>query len=263
MQFSVNNQSLRIFLIKLQKRLDKICLNYLKKKLIIKSKKKNKYDAVTNLDIKIEKLLRKEIKKNYPKHNINGEELKNVERDSKFTWFIDPVDGTKALILGLPTWSNMICFFQEKNSICSLINFPVLKKFYIAISEKTFLFENNKFSIIKSSKTNNLKKAKIVTNSIHTLKNKRLMNFFQNFPGLFKITGSDSYNFCLIAEGKIDILIEDKLKIVDIMPIISIIENSGGVITDWKGNKNFYSGRIVAVSNKKLHQKVIKKLKNL
>jgi len=263
MELSVNSQSTKNFLIKLQKKTNKICFSYLKKKLVVKLKKKKLYDAVTNLDIKIEKFLRSEINKKYPEHNINGEELKNIDKNSKFTWFIDPVDGTKALILGLPTWSNMISVFKEKKPICSLINFPLLNKFYIAIFKKTFLVEKNKYSIIKSSKINNLKEAKIVTNSIHTLKNKRLMKFFQNFRGLFKITGCDSYNFCLIAEGKADILIEDKLKIVDIMPIISIIENSGGVITDWKGNKNFYSGKILASSNKILHQQVLKKIKNL
>ncbi len=138
-----------------------------------------------------------------------------------------------------------------------------MKKFYFTFQDKSFVSQNNKLKVIKSSQIQRLDKARIVTNSIHTLKNKYLFNFFKNFGGFFKITGADSYNFCLIAEGRIDVLIEDKLKIVDIMPTISLIEKSGGIITDWKGNKNFKKGKVLVTSNLKLHKEILKKLKKI
>ena len=263
MQISGNNQKLNKFILYLQKKINKIILINLNKKLSVRLKNKKRYDVVTNLDIKIEKFLKKEIKKKYPYHNIKGEELKNKKKNSKFSWFIDPIDGTKSMLIGLPTWSNMIGLFESNKAICSLINYPLMKKFYFTFKNKSFVSENNKVKIIKSSKIYNLNKAKIVTNSIHTLNNKYLFNFFKNFGGFFKITGADSYNFSLIAEGKVDILIEDKLKIVDIMPIISLIENSGGIITDWNGNKNFKLGKVLVTANIKLHREVLKKLKRL
>ena len=58
--------------------------------------------------MRIERIIRNEIKKSYPDHNIIGEEFRLRDRGSKFTWIIDPIDGTKALICGQPTWSNLI-----------------------------------------------------------------------------------------------------------------------------------------------------------
>ena len=72
-----------------------------------------------------------------------------------------------------------------------------------------------------------------------------------NFKGFFKVTGVDAYNFCSIAEGKYDVLIESGLKIVDILPIILIVKNSGAIITDWKGGQNFSEGKVLVSANKK------------
>ena len=86
------------------------------------------------------------------------------------------------------------------------------------------------------------------------------MSFIKNFKGFFKITGADSLNFCLLAEGKIDVVLESGLKIVDIMPVVALIENSGGVISEWSGNKNFSSGKILACGNRVLHNKILNKI---
>ena len=94
------------------------------------------------------------------------------------------------------------------------------------------------------------------------MKSKKVLNFVKRFKNFTRVTGIDAYNFCLIAEGKIDVLIEKGLKIVDIMPIIALIENSGGIITDWQGNRNFKKGEILVAGNKYLHKKVLSLLKS-
>ena len=70
-----------------------------------------------------------------------------------------------------------------------------------------------------------------------------------------------SYNFCLIAEGKLDALIEADLKVVDVMPLVSLVESAGGIITDWNGKKNFKDGKIIASNNVVLHKKILKLVK--
>ena len=74
---------------------------------------------------------------------------------------------------------------------------------------------------------------------------------------MFKITGSDSYNFCLLSEGKIDILIESGLKIYDIAPMLPLIIHSGAVISDWSGGQDYLKGEIIIASNKILHKKFL------
>ena len=71
------------------------------------------------------------------------------------------------------------------------------------------------------------------------------------------------YNFCSIASGKYDVLIESGLKIVDIMPILGIVENAGAIITDWRGGRNFNDGKVLVTTNKKIHSYFLKYLKIL
>ena len=163
--------------------------------------------------------------------------------------------------MGLPTWSNLLGLYKGKNSILSFANFPVLKKYYIAYGKKTFIYENNIYKKIYSNKRANYKNAKIAINTFHTIKEKKVFNFLKKYKGFYKITGSDAYNFCLIAEGKIDVLIESGLKKVDILPIISIIENSGAIISDWAGKMNFENGDVLVSANSNLHKHFLKKIR--
>ena len=248
------------FVINLKKDLDR--LNDLKKIKIKKfsSKKLDIMDPVTKLDLKVEKLIRSKIIKNFSSHSIIGEEFDDKIKKSDYKWVIDPIDGTKNLIMGLPTWSNLIGLYRGKNSILSFANFPVLRKYYIAYGSKSFLYQNNSYKRIYSNKRANYKNAKIAINTFHTIKEKKIFNFLKEYKGFYKITGSDAYNFCSIAEGKIDVLIESGLKKVDILPLISIIKNSGAVISDWSGNMNFKNGDVLVCANNRLHKYFFKKI---
>ena len=228
---------------------------------IYKSKKKNEADPVTKHDIRIEKNLRKIINQNYPNHNITGEEFKNKETNSDYNWVIDPIDGTKALLAGQPTWSNLVGILYKKNPLLGLANFPKLKRYYFSDGKFSYVFSNKKFKKIKTNSKVKLNNSYLVTNSIHTFKNYKVLKFLKNYKNLFKITGCDAYNFCLLAEGKIDILIESGLKKYDILPVLPILKNAGATVTDWNGKQNFLTGNIVVSANKNLHRSFINLLK--
>ena len=143
-----------------------------------------------------------------------------------------------------------------------MANFPILKKYYYSDNNNTFLVFKNKKIKLKTSNVNILSKAKIVTNSIHTLCNKKIYNIFKNYKYFFKISGCDAYNYCLLAEGKIDIIIEAGLKQHDILPLIGIIKKAGGIITNWIGGKDIMNGSIVVSANSKLHKKFLSLINN-
>ena len=112
----------------------------------------------------MEKIIRTFIIKNFSKHNIIGEELKNQNFNSNYTWVVDPIDGTKNLILNLPTWSNLIGLYYKKDCIFSFANFPVLKKTFIGTLNSSFLYNGKKKKKIqtnKNSKISDMKLAKI------------------------------------------------------------------------------------------------------
>jgi len=231
-----------------------------KKNINFKSKKDFQIDPVTKFDISMEILIRKFIKSNFRKHNIVGEELKNEYNNSDFTWYIDPIDGTKSMILSLPTWSNLIGLYYKKKCIFSFANFPLMGKTYIGFLKKTILYQNKELKKIKSNKKIYPKNMKLAINTLHSIKNKRIRDYIFNYKGFFKVTGSDAYNCCSIAEGKLDALIESGLKQVDILPIIKIVESSGAIITNWNGKKEYSDGRVLVTANKNIHNYLIKKI---
>ncbi len=222
------------------------------KKISFSSKKKQEIDPVTKFDLNIERILRKEIEYKFPFHSIIGEEFDNKIKKSEFEWIIDPIDGTKALLTGQPTWSNLISLYHNKIPVFGLANFPYLEKIFYSNDNNAISINSQKHKIIKTSKIEKLKNAKLITNSIHTFVNKKIYKFFKNYPYFFKISGIDAYNFCLLAEGKIDIIIESGLKQVDILPLVPIIRKAGGFIVNWEGKNDLSKGQIIACSNKKL-----------
>ena len=255
-----NNKFIKIekFFKKLPKQINIELRKY--RRFHVTNKKKNIFDPVTNIDKNIEKFIRKKIVNVFPNHKIIGEEIKNRKSKSDYTWYIDPIDGTKNLILGVPLWSNLIGLFYKDKSIISLANFPMLKTFYLAYGGKTFKFENNKKKILLSNKKIR-KKINITLNTLRPFENSKIRKIQKTHKGIFKISGIDALNFCLVAEGKIDILIEKGLKQVDFFPLISIIENSGAIISDWQGKKRFNDGDVLVSGNKKNHLKFLKFLK--
>lgn len=257
---SQENKAIK-FVFKLKKKLDYLTKFKNQKKILFKSKKKNTIDPVTQLDIKIEKFIRNSIKENFSTHSIVGEEFKNKLNNSDFKWFIDPIDGTKNLVMGIPTWSNLIGLHKREESILSFANFPELNKYYFAYKNKCFVNKDQKFIKIYSNQKSNFRNAKMVINTLRTVKEKKISRLLKRFPGIFKITGTDALNFCLIAEGKIDVLIERGLKKVDFYPLISIIKNSGGIITDWNGEMKFSRGDVLVCANKNLHKHFLKEIK--
>jgi len=239
---------------------------YNKKKklgLVVKNKsKKNKIiDPVTNLDKAFEKFIRFLINKKFPKDSIIGEELEDKNCLNDYQWSIDPIDGTRAFIIGAPTWSNLIGLSYQDKSIIGLANFPKLNKYYINDKKKSYVIKNKKRIVLKSSNNINLKKIKVISHG--NMNYEKQKKIFQKLGSSFKIASFDALNFCLLAEGKVDAVIEGNLKSYDILPLIPIVKNAGGIISNWQGEQAEKAGNIVASSNRKLHNKIIKLLKSL
>ncbi len=226
-----------------------------------KSKLKKNFDPVTNFDRSFEKYIRYLIYKSFPQDSIIGEEFENKLSSNEYMWSIDPIDGTRAFVIGAPTWSNLISLSKNKRSLIGLANFPELNKFYINDKKKSYLFNNNKKKVLKSSNNSNLKTIKIIGNFHGTLSYEKQRKVIKKFGWSFRLAGFDALNYCLLAEGKVDAVIEANLKPYDILPLIPIIKNSGAVVTNWKNEPAENGGNIIASSNKALHKKILRLLK--
>ncbi len=247
----------------LPKKLNKLYFRKLRGKFKIsnKSKEKKGFDPVTNIDKAFESFLRKEILKNFPNDGIIGEEFKTKKSKSGFTWVIDPIDGTRSFIIGTPSWSNLISISYENTPIFGLVNFPMLKKYYISgKNNKSYLIENNTTKILKVTKSRTLRQSKISGNFFGYLSLKQQKKI-SNFIKLMNYPCSDALSYCQLSEGRLNVVLQCRNKIWDVHPMIPLIKNAGGIISTWKNGDAKFGGNILASSSAKIHKKVVKLLK--
>ena len=205
--------------------------------------------------------MREEISKRFPKDGIVGEELKIKKSKSGFSWIIDPIDGTRSFVIGSPTWSNLISVNYKNEPTFGLVNFPMLKKYYITgTNNNSYLVENNKFKKLKVIKSKSLNNSKISGNFFGYLSLEEQKKI-SKLTRLMRYPCSDALSYCQLCEGKLNVVLQCYNKIWDIHPMIPLVKNAGGYINTWKGKDPKIGGSIVVSSSTTLHKKILKMLK--
>ena len=250
------------FIENLAKKLTKFYYSKLNKSFKVSNKLKGRgYDPVTTADKAFEKFIRKEIKKKFPNHQVIGEEFGHKKSKSKFSWVIDPIDGTRSFVIGNPTWSNLISLNYKGNPVLGLANFPILKKYYFNSSAKNaYVFENGKKSKLKvnyKATFSNMKLSAAFHGSLTLNQQKKIPQILKRM----QFPCADALSYSHFAEGKLDIVIQCGNKIWDIHPLIPIIESAGGTVSNWKNESAVKAGNILVSANKKIHKKFLKILK--
>ena len=187
--------------------------------------------------------------------------FKEKKSKSGFTWIIDPIDGTRSFIIGSPTWSNLISVNYKNIPSFGLVNFPILKKYYITGANHTsYLVENNKFKKLRVAKQTSFNKTKMAGSFFGWLPLKKQLKI-SKLVSLMRFPCSDALSYCQLCEGKLDVVIQCSNKIWDVHPMIPLIKNAGGLINTWNNKDAKLAGNIVASSNLKIHKRLLKMLK--
>ena len=236
----------------------KISLKYFKKKLKIISKEKNIFDPVTIADITIQKKINRLISNRYPDHSILGEE-ESIIKKSDYEWCIDPIDGTKSFIQGVPLWGTLISLAKNNKIILGIADIPALDERYIGYSNKSFKVVKGKKYNLKVNNNSEINDCVLNTTSPYVFANQSDQKSFEKVSKKVKSTrlGGDCYSYCLLADGLVDIVIESGLKPWDIRALEPIIVNAGGMLKTWNKEEVISGGRIIACNNKKLYNKVL------
>ena len=234
----------------------KISLRYFKKKLNVSSKSKNKFNPVSIADTSVQSYINSSINKKYPDHSIIGEES-NLIQDSIYEWCIDPIDGTKSFITGFPTWGTLISLSINGKVVLGIADFPALNERYVGYDKISYKLINSRKKILKV-KSNNLSKSVLSSTSTYAFKNNNDKKTFEKIIKKVKNVhlGGDCYQYCLLADGYIDIILESNLNCYDIRALIPIVKNSGGSIKTWNGQNPKDGGKVIAASSKKLLSEV-------
>ncbi len=231
----------------------KISLYYFKKKLDVYSKKTKYFDPVTIADVQIQKKLHELIEENYPYHSMLGEE-ESIIKKSEYEWCIDPIDGTKSFIQGVPLWGTLISLSKNKKIILGIADIPALDERYIGYENIAYKIINKKRSLLGVRKKVDLKNSILNSTSPYVFASKSDQKKFEKVARIAKSTrlGGDCYSYCLLADGHVDLVIESGLKSYDIRALVPIIKNSGGIIKTWEGKHVNDGGRVIAATNRKL-----------
>ena len=235
----------------------KIILSYYQKNIRIN--KKNDLSPVTIADKKAEKAIITTIKKYFPTHSFLAEESGQAG-NSIYQWIIDPIDGTKNFIRGIPYFSTLIALKKNNKIILGISHNPALNTTIYAETGKGAYLNKKQ---IKVSNINKLSDAWISHSGLNFFIKHKLDNKLINISKRCNRTRGfgDFWQYELLAQGKFDIILEAKIGFWDVAPFIVIIKEAGGKITDIFGKELNENSTTACATNGSLHNKVIKYFK--
>ena len=222
------------------------------------------FDPVTEADKAAEIIMRRMIEEAFPAHGIVGEEFGTKNDDADYVWVLDPIDGTKSFISGLPVWGSLIGLQHKGRPCYGMMHQPFTRERFSGDGEGARwrgLDRSGKMSerILRTRACPSLSQATLMTThpSLLTQDTREPYQRVEKHVRLSRY-GGDCYAYCMVAAGQIDLVIESGLKPYDIVALIPIIEGAGGVITDWHGDSAAKGGAIIAAGDKRLHEEALR-----
>ena len=212
---------------------------------------------VTLADKDAETIIRSILAGERPMDGIFGEEYKTSNLDAEFIWVIDPIDGTKSFITGRPIFGTLIALVQKNEPILGLIDQPINKERWLSARGEGATFNGE---VIRVRACPTLTDAVIGTTSPE-LFNTTGQNQWREVAARAKhvIYGGDCYTYAQLATGFVDVVMESGLKPYDFCAIAVLVEEAGGVVTDWHGNPVTLKsdGSILACGDPRVHREVM------
>ncbi len=208
---------------------------------------------VTMADKGAERLLRERIEREFPDDAILGEEFPDRAGKSGFKWILDPIDGTKSFIHGVPFYSTLIGVEWNGQSQIGVIWLPALKRGVWAETGKGVFEETpNESSPIPArvSKVETLENALFLTSEVKTFKETGRFEAYNLMEDRCRLsrTWGDAYGYYLVATGRADVMIDPEMSPWDAGPLLPILNEAGGVFSDWTGESTIYGGDGIATN---------------
>lgn len=228
--------------------------------------KGGRFDPVTEADRAAEAAMRRMIESQFPAHGIIGEEFGSKRPDAEYVWVLDPIDGTKAFISGLPTWGVLIGLLHKGKPCYGMMVQPFTHERFVgdtttATWTGTGLGPTRGRRRLGTRRCATLKEATVMTTSPLLYAGEKLeaLRRIEAEARLVRY-GCDCYAFAMLAAGHVDCVVESGVQPYDVIALIPIVEGAGGVMTDWKGGNAAEGGDIVASGDRRLHGEVLARL---
>ncbi|MBY0565056.1 MAG: histidinol-phosphatase [Hyphomonadaceae bacterium] len=210
-----------------------------------------RFDPVTDADEAAERAMRALIEREHPDHSVLGEEFGGVLASEGYQWIIDPIDGTRAFIAGLPTWGVLIGLYHDGRPLIGVMDQPYLDERYRGWMNGDDVgatcTSRGETRPLRTRACAALSDAVLSTTDPYLFHGEEALAF-SRVRERAKLTryGYDCYAYCMLAAGHIDCVIESGLKPFDIAALIPILTGAGGGVCAWDGGDASAGGRVLA-----------------
>lgn len=210
-----------------------------------------RFDPVTEADQASERAMRALISEHFPSHGVLGEEYGQSQGQSPYQWILDPIDGTRAFIAGLPTWGVLIALAYEGAPILGVMDQPYLDERYrgyvTSSAREATVTARGQTRALNTRPCAALSEAILCTTDPYLFEGAEAKAFARARAGA-KLTryGYDCYAYAMIAAGGVDCVIESGLKTFDIAALAPIVTAAGGGVCAWDGGDASKGGRVLA-----------------
>jgi inositol-phosphate phosphatase/L-galactose 1-phosphate phosphatase/histidinol-phosphatase len=209
---------------------------------------------VTAADRAAEAAMRALIERHFPEHGILGEEFGALRPEAEFVWVLDPIDGTKSFISGVPLFGTLIALAERGRPILGIIDQPIARERWIGARGRPTTLNG---AAIRTRPCPALATATLFATSPDMFADADA-SAFARLKAAVKLVrfGADCYAYGLLAAGFIDLVAEACLKPYDFCPMVPIVEGAGGIVTDWRGAPLDLAGdgRVLVAGDRTAHE---------
>ncbi len=219
----------------------------------------NGFDPVTLADRAIERAMRDILAADRPGDGIMGEEYDDVPSHSGVTWVLDPIDGTRAFLCGLPSWGVLIAANDGERPVIGIMDQPFIGERFtgslLSEDRHSVLDDASGKRVLAVRGTTALSDALMCCTAPDMFTGDEVPAF-ASLSGQVRLTrfGTDCYAYALLAMGQIDLVVESSLKPYDIQALMPVVQAAGGIVTDWQGGDARHGGQVIAAATPALHE---------
>ena len=216
------------------------------------------YDPVTVADKDAEAVIRDGIARRFPTHSIYGEELGHSIGDG-LTWVIDPIDGTRAFMTGMVHWGVLIALFDGESPLLGVMYQPFTDELFTGTNESASYRRSHERRALKVRKCGSVDDAVLASTAPQVFGDAAEQSGFRALRKRVKLVrwGGDCYQYCMLAMGYVDVVVEAGLQPYDVQALMPIVRGAGGVMTTWDGGNASMGGRVIASGDARLHREAM------
>lgn len=213
------------------------------------------FDPVTEADREAERVIRAILRATFPEHGILGEEWGGENLDSRHVWIIDPIDGTRAFISGLPLWGTLVGLTDRGDAVAGMMSQPFTGELFYALGQGAHYEGPGGARPLRARQTTSLSDATLCTTTPMLFEG-AARGAYDALEAQVRLAryGTDCYAYCMLAAGNIDLVVETGLQTYDVAALVPVVEQAGGVMTDWEGGPAEPGGSVIAAATPTLHR---------